>query len=280
MLITGASGYLGSVLVKHFSSKYKLIKLSYKNKIKGHLIIDLTDEEQVSKFAKSCNPDYILHAAGKKAKFCEENPEISLVNFHSSELITKYFPSALTYYISSDFVFDGFKGNFKETDTPNPSTIYGITKLKGEKSFNLKKHCIIRTSGLFDTNEKGFMNYVISQLSQGKKVEAFTNIYNTPTYLPYFCNYLEAMIRLNLTGLFHVCGNEKVSRFEFSKLIAKIFGYDRNLIVGKMAPKSFLSPIDSSLDNSKIRGLLNLNWPNLKTALEDMYKNSLNNTKV
>ena len=276
MVITGASGYLGSALVKRFSCKYKLIRLSHKSKVQGYLTIDLTDEEQVSKFAKNCNADYILHTAGKKAKFCEENPESSLVNFRSSQLITKYFPSSLIYYFSSDFVFDGFKGNFKETDTPNPSTIYGVTKLKGENSYDLKKHCIIRTSGLFDINEKGFVNYVISQLSQGKKVEAFTDICNTPTYLPYFCNYLEAMIKLNLAGLFHVCGSERVSRFEFAKLIAKTFGYDEDLITRRIAPKSFLNPRDSSLDSSKIRNLLNLEWKSLTYALEDMYNKSLN----
>jgi len=271
ILITGASGYLGSNLVEYFSQGYDIIKVARKKNEKGILAVDLADEESVADLSRQHNPDFILHAAGKKAQVCEKNPEEALVNVLASELLAKYFSSTSIYFFSTDFVFDGKKGNYTETDQSNPLTIYGRSKLAAERSYDLEKHCIIRTAGLFNLNQPGFLNYVFSQFSQKQKVEAFTDIYSTPTYLPYLCKTLEEMIEKNLAGLFHVTGSERVSRFEFAKLIAREFDYDENLVQGIEAPQSFLSPRDSSLDSSKIKDSLNLEWKSLSCALKEMH---------
>jgi len=271
ILITGASGYLGSNLVEYFSSRYDVIKVARKKNEKGILAVDLADETSVADLSRQHNPDFILHTAGKKAQVCEKNPEEALVNILASELLARYFPSTPIYFFSTDFVFDGKNGNYTETDYPNPLTVYGKSKVRAEEAYDLSKHCIIRTAGLFNLNQPGFLNYVFSQFSQEQKVEAFTDVYSTPTYLPYLCKTLEEMIEKELTGLFHVAGSERVSRFEFAKLIAREFGYDENLVQGVEAPQSFLSPRDSSLDSSKIRGLLNLEWKSLSYALEEMH---------
>ena len=270
LLITGALGYLGSALADHFAEKYSLIKVVHNNAKEGEIAVELTNEDEVKDLSKNFSPNYIFHAAGRKAQACEKNPESALVNVLASEFLTKYFSSTPIYFFSSDFVFDGEKGNYAETDSPNPLTIYGKSKLQAEQTYDQNRHCIIRTAGLFDIEQPGFLRYVFSHLSQNKPIEAFGDIYSTPTYLPYFCRYLEEMIGRGLTGLFHVAGRERVSRFEFARLIAKTHGYDPSLVLMATAPEQFLSPRDSSLDSSKIRDLLSLEWPSLKVALEDM----------
>lgn len=271
ILITGASGYLGSNLVEYFFSRYNIIKAARKKNEKGILAVDLADEASIADLLGQYNPDFILHAAGIKAQACEKNPELARVNVSASEILTTHFPSAKIYFFSTDFVFDGKRGNYTETDPPNPLTIYGRSKLAAEKFYDLERHCIIRTAGLFDLDQPGFLNYVFSQLSQEKPIEAFTDVYSTPTYLPYLCKTLEDMIELEITGLFHIAGSERVSRFEFAKLVAREFSYDENLVQEIEAPESFLSPRDSSLDSSKIRNLFGLEWESLSHALEEMH---------
>ena len=271
LLITGASGYLGSNLVEYFSGKYDVIKVARMENEQVNLKVDLADDASVADLSKQCHPDYILHAAGKKAQACERNPEEALVNILASEHLTKHFYSTPIYFFSTDFVFNGEKGNYTETDTPNPQTAYGRSKLAAERAYDLERHCIIRTAGLFNLNQPGFLNYVFSQLSQEQEVEAFTDVYNTPTYIPYLCETLEEMIEFGLTGLFHVAGHEKVSRFEFAKLVARIFSYNGDLVQGTIAPESFSIPRDSSLDSLKIRNLLGMEWKSLSHALGEMH---------
>ena len=271
LLVTGASGYLGSALANHFAGKYSLIKIVHHNSRRDEIPVELTDENEVIDLSRRFSPDYILHAAGKKAQVCEKNPKSALVNILASELLTKYFPNAPIYFFSSDFVFNGKRGNYVETDPPNPLTVYGKSKVLAEQTYDPNKHCIIRTAGLFDIEQPGFLKYVLSNLSQNQPIEAFNDVYSTPTYLPYFCRYLEEMIERKLTGLFHVAGHERVSRFEFAKLVAKIFNYDEDLVQETKAPESFFSPRDSSLDSSRIRNLLNLERESLTYALEDMH---------
>nr|MBI4156484.1 SDR family oxidoreductase [Candidatus Woesearchaeota archaeon] len=271
VLITGASGYLGSNLVEYFSSRYDLIKVARKKNEKGILAVDLANEASVADLSRQHNPDFILHAAGIKAQACEKNPELARVNVSASELLTMHFPSTKIYFFSTDFIFDGKRGDYTEIDPSNPLTIYGRSKLAAESFYDLERHCIIRTAGLFNLNQPGFLNYVFSQLSQEKPIEAFTDVYSTPTYLPYLCKTLDDMIELGVAGLFHIAGSERVSRFEFAKLVAREFSYDENLIHGIEAPESFLNPRDSSLDSSKIKDLLNLKWKSISSALEEMH---------
>lgn len=274
ILITGASGYLGSTLTRFLSSKYEIIRIVNKNKVEGAVIADITDKRVVANLAKEYKPDYVIHAAGNKdVKFCEENSKAAfLINTKASEFLASYFRGVPICFFSTDFVFDGKKGDYSETDKPNPLNVYGKTKLAAEKAFDTNVNCIIRTSGLFDINQS-FIKYVLSKLSNQEKVEAFTNIIYTPTYLPYLCNSIEAIIKRELSGIFHLAGYERVSRFEFAKLIAKTYKYDENLIIRtKSSESSSLRLLDSSLDSSKIRPLLNLKWPDLKYALKDMRK--------
>ncbi len=271
IMITGASGYVGSALVWHLSQKYCIIPIAYQNPGHGARSVNLTDEREVAHLAEIESPDIIIHAAGKKAQACEEKPSSARINELGAQLLVKHFPSTQIYDISTDFVFDGKKGRYTESDCPNPQTTYGKTKLAGEQAYSQDKDCIVRTAGLFSTQPSGFISYVLSRFSQGKSIEAFTNIYNTPTYLPYFCNRLEAIIEERLIGLFHVAGCERVSRFEFAKLIARIFNYDEKLIRGVNAPETFLSPHDLSLDSSMIRDVLKLEMDTLSNALKEMY---------
>ncbi|MBI4158731.1 SDR family oxidoreductase [Candidatus Woesearchaeota archaeon] len=272
ILVTGATGYLGSNITRHFctTEKYGVIKVARINQ-QDMLGVDLVDEASVERFARSCNPEIIIHAAGKKAHACERDPEAASINILSSQHLIRHFPSSQIYFISSDFVFDGTRGNYKETDLPNPLTRYGKSKLEAERAYDLQQHCVIRTAGLFGINSQGFLQTVFSHNYQENPLEAFTDVYNTPTYTTEFCKYLEMMVDEGITGLFHVAGPNRLSRFQFANLVARVYQFDNDLIHGIKAPDTFLSPRDSSLDSSRVQHTLGVKMKSTMQSLEEMH---------
>ena len=196
---------------------------------------DLTDFQGALTFIKSHSPSIILHLAGLKDVFlCEKNRALShqlnvILNENMTEICTLL--SSKLIFVSSDYVFDGENGSFNETSIPNPSTQYGIDKLKAEQHIqkNLKHHAILRTSGIFGM-KKDFVSTVIEHLSADAPFSAYDNLINTPTFIEDFANMLHGVIKNNLNGLFHCSGSEALSRFEFARMIARVFSFKESLI--------------------------------------------------
>jgi dTDP-4-dehydrorhamnose reductase len=160
-------------------------------------------------------------------------------------------------YVSTDYVFDGNKGNYKENDMTNPINYYGYTKLKGEEE--VKNFCsdyvIARTSVIYGAHKPNFVTWVISQLSQNKQVSIVTDQIISPTHTLDLSEQINSLIKHDVKGIYHTAGGEQLSRFDFTKEIAKVFNLDEELI----APVSMNNinwvakrPKNSSLDISKI----------------------------
>jgi dTDP-4-dehydrorhamnose reductase len=135
-------------------------------------------------------------------------------------------------YISTDYVFDGQRGNYTEEDTPTPATQYGRTKLAGECEglrLALKKIIIVRTAAIYDLRAN-FLKFLLDKLSNGESVECFSDVIYSPTYYEDFLAVLE---RVSLfpggRKIYHACG-ESVSRYSFACQFAESFGFDHGLI--------------------------------------------------
>jgi len=160
-------------------------------------------------------------------------------------------------YISTDYVFNGEKGYYKEDDLPDPINYYGLTKLKGEDV--VKKICnnfvIARTSVIYGVNKINFVLWVIDQLKKKKQVNIVKDQYVSPTLNIDLAEQILGLIEKDARGIFHTSGGERINRYYFTMIIADVFGLDKKLINPvRMKDMKWHAkrPADSSLDVSKI----------------------------
>ena len=167
--------------------------------------------------------------------------------------------SSFLIYISTDYVFNGEKGNYAESDQPDPINHYGLTKLAAEELVKAQgEYFIGRPSVIYgSTPAAGKVNFalwLIETLRRGERVKIVTDQWNTPTLNT---NLAEMTLEVAMSAVnwnFHLCGATRVSRFEFAQLIAEAFDLDKCLIDPVLSSQfkwPAKRPMDSSLDTSK-----------------------------
>ena len=147
LLITGASGLYGSKLAQlAMDRRHQVFSSDIQNQA-AHgtpVQLDVTNSAQVDAAFKISNPEVVVHAAAlTDVDKCEQNRELAWkVNVEGTENIAQAAKAsnAFLLYISTDYVFDGEKGNYVETDLPSPISYYGYTKLKAEETVNGHTH--------------------------------------------------------------------------------------------------------------------------------------------
>ncbi len=135
ILLTGATGYVGKLIRSGFGDKWSLYNVSTRgDDITGVDAFDLSDAIQVENLSLQIKPDIIIHAAGdKNLTRCEANPEMAYsANVATTINLVRQFPKARIIYISSDYVFSGDRGGYREDDALGPVTVYGRTKACAE----------------------------------------------------------------------------------------------------------------------------------------------------
>ena len=108
-------------------------------------------------------------------------------------------------FLSSDYVFDGQRGNYREEDDINPQTVYGKTKALSETDIKerLENFVICRTANVYGRGGN-FFNFVLGALEQNRSVDVFDDAFFTPTYIDYLLDSLKALIEMDFKGIIHV----------------------------------------------------------------------------
>lgn len=271
LLITGASGLYGSKLAQiAFSKNYEVFSTDVRElQVSGNFVkMDISNKIVVDETFKQVKPDVVVHAATlTDVDKCELNKELAWkINVEGTKNIIEAAKAQDTFviYISTDYVFSGEKGNYKETDKPNPIQYYGLTKLKSEQLVkNLDEYFIGRPSVMYGstsaTGKVNFVLWVIETLRKGGRVNIVTDQWNTPTLNTNLAEMTLEVAERRLTGIYHTCGATRVSRFEFAQLIAQTFDLDKSLIDTARASDftwPAKRPTDSSLDTSKAQQIL------------------------
>ena len=271
LLITGASGLYGSKLAKIALSKnFEVYSSDIQSlSIYGNFVkLDISGKEQVYEAFKTIKPDVVVHAATlTDVDKCELNKELAWkVNVEGTKNIVEAAKAVGSFliYISSDYVFGGETGRYKETDAPNPINYYGVTKLKAEEIVKTQKeYFIARPSVMYgSTPAAGKVNFalwIIESLRKGEHVKIITDQWNTPTLNTNLAEMTLEVIERKLTGIYHLCGATRVSRFEFAEQIADVFSLDKGLIDKVLSSQFTMAakrPMDSSLDTSKAQQTL------------------------
>ena len=262
ILITGSLGYFGSLLTIHLKKSFNVYGVDIKESNgTNHIKCDLVSNEQVYKLSKSLYPDVIIHSAGlKDINYCEHNPAVATkINVGTTKNLIDNFPLSKIIYISTDYVFDGDKGNYAESDIANPKTVYGKTKLKAEKLFfndkELNNFNIFRTSAIYDNNSM-FINYLTKELECGNSVSCYDNVKYSPTWINDFVSVLKKIINEDIDKkVLHVCG-DSITRYEFALNYAKLAGFDSELVVKAYNKNNIYLFKDLSMSYNSIKELI------------------------
>jgi dTDP-4-dehydrorhamnose reductase len=226
--------------------------------------LDICKKREVDKTFEKLKPDVVIHAAAlTNVDKCEENNELARkVNIEGTNNITKAAEriKAFLVYVSTDYVFSGGEGLYKETDEPNPVNNYGLTKLEGEKivtSSNLM-WCIARSSVIYGstlaTGKDNFVLWVLNKLRNEEPLRIVTDQCVSPTLNTSLAEMILEILERRLTGVYHLAGATPLNRYEFAKLIAKTFQLDESLIdPARSSEMKWLAkrPRDSSLNVEK-----------------------------
>lgn len=285
ILITGGSGLLGSATAALFKDYYRTFITYTDNKvfIEGceAYRLDITNKEEVFKVIGAIQPDFIMHTAALVGVgICENNKELAYdINVngtrHIAEAADKF--NSRIAHISTDYVFDGKKGMYKETDKPNPLNYYAKTKLEAEKLIN-KNHAIIRTS-IYGWNvikeRKNFATFILEGLENSKKINIFEDQYNTLILANNLAEALKEIVDKNKKGIYNIGGSERQSKYEFALKLADVFELNKSLInpiTIDDAEDKAQRPPDISLDSTKAKKELNVKLLNIEEGLELMKK--------
>ena len=283
LVVTGASGLLGaSVLRSAVELGWETVGFCHQHVIRDPTIqvasLDLTDDSATRRLLFDLRPDAIVHcAAATNVDWCEDNPkQAEAINVQASAVLAAI-ASALNarfVYVSTDSVFDGKRGNYVETDEAAPLNVYARSKLAGERETlrRNKAAIVVRVSiyGWNAQNKDSLAEWVLRRLEGGKHVPGFTDVFFTPILVNDLVPVLFAMLQHELSGLYHVAGSERISKFEFARRVATAFGFDPARVTPCQVKDMRLRaarPLDVSLNTEKVRIALGRSMPDVDSGL-------------
>lgn len=217
--ITGHKGLLGRYFLEHDGAV--------------PIDADVTKLAAVQHRIAEIRPDAIVHCAGMTdVDLCEMEPKrAGLVNVQGTENVIRASQGVPVALISTDYIFDGRLGPYREDDKPNPLNVYGTTKLEAEYLMR-PQDLICRTTVLYGSHPKkwNFAKYVRSQLKANAPVHAVWDQWGTPTYAENLATMIRALVRARYSGVWHTAGVACINRLTFARTIADVFNLDRSLI--------------------------------------------------
>lgn len=289
-LVTGSAGLVGSQVVKDLVKQNHMVYSCYNDEKPSHGIptpLDLTNHKKIIQTLQEIKPDRVIHlAAMTGVDLCEEQQELATqINSKSTEILFQQASkiNAFFLYVSTDYVFDGTIGMKKEHDSTNPLGFYGKSKLAGEIMLNkyASSWCIARTSTPFGIHtKKSFPLWIKENLEKNKEIPVLIDQFTTPTYVPNLSKMLIEIAIKQITGIIHVSGNTRISRYNFAELVADKLSLDKKLLIPtKINDMNWKSkrPKDSSLDVSLANEILDEKPQKIVQSLE-LFINELNST--
>ena len=291
ILVTGASGLLGLNLALSAAGQAGGSHLVF-GTVKDHALqtsaftvmqTDLIEPGAVERLLDQTQPDWVIHCAAlANVDTCEADPEgARQLNSELPAKLARHVArgGARLVHISTDAVFDGQRGKYSETDLPNPLGVYARTKLEGERLVaEANPEAIIARVNLFGWSLRGTRSlgeFFFYNLSAGKGVRGFTDVFFCPLLANDIAPILLHMLEKRLSGLYHVVSRECASKYEFGVRIARRFGLDESLItpssVAEAGLKAARSP-NLTLRTDKLAAALGTPPPDLSTGIDGFYR--------
>jgi len=193
--------------------------------------VDITDLGLLQRTFAAAQPDAVIHTAAFTAvDECEHRPDLAFqVNAEGTRNVALACRQASLplLYISTDYVFDGRKSTpYLEHDPPNPLSVYGRSKLRGEEHVQelLPTAWIARTSWLFGPLGKNFVRTILQHAQRGEPLRVVDDQFGAPTYTMDLAEKLEQLVTKGKPGTYHVTNRGYCSWFEFTQEILRQAG--------------------------------------------------------
>jgi dTDP-4-dehydrorhamnose reductase len=289
VVVTGSNGLLGQSLINLLLKEkevYKVFGFSRGDNRSGrddfsYVSIDITNEKKLKEILLETEPNVIINtAAMTQVDDCEgDRKACDLLNVSVVEWLGEISEKieAHLIHLSTDFIFDGIKGNYKETDVPNPLSYYGVSKLKSEEVLIHSKisYTILRTilvfGKVYDMSRSNIVLWVKSMLEKGKEITIVDDQFRSPTYVEDLALACKIAMDKKAKGIFNISSNELLSVYEIVQQIADVFHLDKKLIkpiststLNQTAPR----PAKTGFDLSKTNRVLEFYPESFKESLE------------
>ena len=243
ILVTGASGLLGANLALEANrlghDVYGVVNSQpLKTDAFNVLTADLQTEDAVETLFRQVRPEWVIHCAAiANLEVCEKQPELAhRINGEIPGILAKHCRKggARLLHVSTDAVFDGIKGNYIETDAPNPQNVYAETKLAGEAAVaaNDPEALIARVNlfGFSPSERRSLAEFFLYNLIAEKPLNGFTDVFFCPVLVNDIAGIFFRMLENRLSGIYHVFSGDCLSKYDFGVRIAERFGLNANLI--------------------------------------------------
>lgn len=279
VLIIGASGLVGSHLLRAAQRRNWEVMGTYHNFAQPGLIpLRLTDAVGVRQLIREYQPDTIfLPAFRSHVDYCEQHPEetyqVNVAGSVNVAIASGEVGAKLVFY-SSDYVFNGRNGPYRETDKSDPICVYGRQKLAVEEKIGrlLADFLILRITIVYGNEAQGknFVSRLVTTLAEGQVLKVPQDQIGSPTLVDDIAEASCRLVAANANGIFHVVGPERMSRYQFALEVAKVFGLSGEKILpvttaelAQAAPR----PLEAGMIGDKLVQTLNWNLRGVAAGL-------------
>lgn len=289
ILITGGSGFIANHIYPILQSKgFSTARLDIAGT--SEYCGDASSKEFINSVIDDYRPHVVIHCAARKnLPDCEEN---KIETFQSNVLSTEHIVERTKrthfklIYVSSDVVFNGWKGNYRIDDNVDPINWYGKTKvfsevlIRGSSDYAICRTALVigRLNKEYNAllqhelqsdilvNQTLLPQYIYNRLKETRVISLPTEYISNPTPVELLAEYIIKIIQQNMVGTFHTSGIDSVSRYDVAKLIAKAFSFNDALINIDNTVVSSLRPKNISLEVLETMRRLNVNPKNWKLS--------------
>jgi len=291
ILITGSNGFIGQEIVHQalVNSKIEVIALSRGDNRFSHkdgyryLSANVCNAEQMEAIVNEFRPNSVIHTvAMANVDVCEKEPDLcKMINVQSVKtlvaLAEKY--NFQLIYLSTDFIFDGENGPYKESDIPNPLNEYGKSKLEAERLIQESncKWSIVRTILVYGVpREAGRSNFVLwvkKSLEANKVINVVTDHVRMPTLVNDVASACLQIAKQGATGIFHISSEELFSVYDIAQQVADFWNLDKSLIhpvLAESLSSSVPRPRYTGFIIDKAKAEFDFNPRNLKAGLMEI----------
>lgn len=281
VLVTGAAGLLGAHLVAMLSRQHHVVGVDrhpwWGDEPQDVRLGDLESPEFLRDTVEATEPSILIHCAALvNVDACEQDPDrADAGNATLTRALVRAVPAGcLIVYLSTDGVFPGDAPFATEEDTPCPRTVYGRTKLQGEREVALatSNHLIVRTNfyGWSSGRKKTAGEWLYHALETPHPVTLFTDFFFTPIYVVDCVERLARLLDHSYRGVIHVAGRDRLSKHAFGMLMADVGGFSTEAVrPGSLdeMPLAAPRPKDMSLSSARCATLTGVEAPESRSGL-------------
>jgi dTDP-4-dehydrorhamnose reductase len=255
-VVLGGSGFVGREITDHLGCP--ATSMTGRD---GLARVDATNLEELRRLLRNLAPSILINCVGlADVDRAEREPGVAdALNRQVVANLAELQPELgfRLVHISTDYVFDGNKGSYREGDLTHPINEYGRSKLRGEEAaLRSAGALVVRISSPFGrgfgARKPQFFRYVTDSLRSGKPVKALTDQRVTATFLPDLARAIETLTGRSVSGVVHVGSAEPLTRFEFAQTVARTLEVDPKLVIpglrSEMTQWTAARPNDTSLN--------------------------------